>query len=298
MKILIIDSHKSSESTIPQNLHWQNAKILADELKADLIWSYPNVNDNVKNGYDVIIFNHASPYAFIDIKWLNANPNAKLFYITNEYNLGEPMLLWLVAKAGRKYDVIANHSSNASKVVTKYTDNWNILNLNSLCFKQNQYTDTVRNGCIYYGSFRKDRSEYFKKYLTTDITLSTHSKNISKFRDCGSESEIIKRVDWSKTGILNYKYSLYIEDCKTHTNFNYLANRFYEALNYGVVPIFGEECINTIKMSGYNIPDSYIIKNTLDIKNKELFVMNEWYDMAVKEKTDTIENIKNIIFNI
>ena len=32
MKILIIDSHKSSNDQPQQNLHWTNAKILADEL--------------------------------------------------------------------------------------------------------------------------------------------------------------------------------------------------------------------------------------------------------------------------
>ena len=39
MKILIIDSHKGSNGVSPQNMHWQNAKLLSEYLKADLIWS-------------------------------------------------------------------------------------------------------------------------------------------------------------------------------------------------------------------------------------------------------------------
>lgn len=59
MKALIIDSHKGSDK-LPSNLHTLNAKVLADKIGADLIWSYPNVNDNIESNHDVIVFNHAS----------------------------------------------------------------------------------------------------------------------------------------------------------------------------------------------------------------------------------------------
>ena len=88
MRILIIDSHKSTKPTPATNLHWINAKQLADRLNADLIWSYKGVNDNIKENYDVIIFVHASMYAFTDYEWIEKSPNAKIFYVTNEYNLG------------------------------------------------------------------------------------------------------------------------------------------------------------------------------------------------------------------
>ena len=38
-KILVIDSHKSSNDKPAENLHWQNARMIADALDADLIWS-------------------------------------------------------------------------------------------------------------------------------------------------------------------------------------------------------------------------------------------------------------------
>jgi hypothetical protein len=304
MKILIIDSHKSNLKSIPQNMHWQNSKILSDYLGADLIWSYPNVNDDIKSNYDIIIFVHASHYSYTDYQWIEKSPNAKLFYISNEYNLGEPRTLWMSAKTGRKYNVIANHSHIASKIVMKYVDNWHILNINSLIYdpkkeKENyNIFDFERKECIYYGSFRKDRSVYFKKYLNQNILLSTHSKNINKFMGIGVTSVIQNRIDWSKEGLLPYKYSLYMEDEKTHTHYNFLANRFYEALNYNCIPIFTKECEKTVELSGYNISDEYFISDSSEIKNKKnLLCKSDWYNIASKEKEETLSKLLKIIKN-
>jgi hypothetical protein len=302
MKILIIDSHKGTKHGIPQNMHWQNAKILADYLGADLIWSYPTVNDNIKTGYDVIIFVHASHYSFTDTEWILKNPDAKLFYITNEYNLGEPLMLWKLAKQGRKYSVIANHPDKASKVVLKYTDKWDILNLNCLIYdrkesvEKNDLFSTPRANCIYYGSFRKDRSKYFARYLDKNVMLSTHPKNVDKFLSAGAKSLTGKRIDWANDGLFPYKQSLYIEDEKTHKHYNYLANRFYESLNYDCTPMFAEECLNTLNLSGYDIPDDYIINDSAQLKEREyLTPLNKWHEMANKEKQETLIQIKNII---
>jgi hypothetical protein len=302
LKILIIDSHKGSQQTIPQNLHWQNSKILSDYLQADLIWSYPEVNNNIKSNYDAIIFTHASHYSYTDYEWLERSPNAKLYYITNEYNLGEPRTLWMAVKKGRKYEVIANHPHEISKVVMKYVDNWHILNLNSLVYDPKQkdtelnFLDSERKGCIYYGSFRKDRAKYFLKYLDKNITLSTHSKNLEKFLYVGVTSNIINRINWSKEGLFLYKQSLYIEDEKTHIYYNYLANRFYEALNYNCTPIFSTECKHTVELSGYTVSDDFYIEDSSQLKEKEILTIpEEWYILARKEKEKALLQIAEIV---
>ena len=302
MKILIIDSHKGTEKGIPQNMHWQNAKILSDYLGADLIWSYPSVNNTIKTGYEVIIFVHASHYSYTDKEWIIKNPDAKLFYITNEYNLGEPLMLWKLAKQGRKYSVIANHPEKASKVVLKYTDRWDVLNLNALIYERKKRNPVIdlfnepRTSCVYYGSFRKDRSAYFKKYLNEYVLLSTHAKNIDKFRSAGATSNIGGRINWAGEALFAYKQSLYIEDEKTHTYYNYLANRFYEALNYDCVPIFGNECRGTVDLSGYKIPDDYFIDKSCELKNKgHLSCLNDWHITAEKEKKEALIKILGII---
>lgn len=308
MKILVIDSHKGSVGSIPQNLHWKNSKIIADYLGGDLIWSYPNVNENIKTCYDVIIFVHASQYSYVDNLWLEKNKDAKIFYITNEYNLGEPRILWNAIKSGRKYSVISNHPEGASKIVTKYTDEWNIVNLNSLIYSPKQKPQKTllekllygekdnKYGCIYYGSFRKDRKKYFEKYLDKNVLLSTHIKNMSKFSNLGVTSGNIGRIDWSGSGLFPYKQSLYIEDEKTHVHYNFLANRFYEALNYNVTPIFSIESEGTVKKSGYNITKDYFIQTPNELKEKEnLECLDDWHELAKKEKHKSLLEIKKII---
>lgn len=300
MKILVIDSHKSTKRVPANNLHWINANQIALSLNADIIWSYKGVNDRIIGGYDAIIFVHASHYSFVDKAWLDASPNARLFYVTNEYNLGEPRILWMAAKEGRKYEVIANHPSEASKVVMKYVNRWHQVNLNALCVDPTIQIDSNIERCktpIYYGSFRKDRAKYFQMYLDS-VIVSTHKKNHSKFLELGVIPNFIPRIDWSKDGLSKFMYSLYIEDEKTHTHYNYLANRFYEALNYEVVSLFDKSCIGTIQKSGYPIGSQYIINSPSDLvgKLKEAppFPLS-WKTIALREKERCLEQIEDIV---
>ena len=300
MKVLVIDSHKSSKPTPANNLHWINARQIADMLGGDLIWSYPTVNDDIKGGYDVIIFVHASMYGYVDYKWLEASPNAKLFYVTNEYNLGESRILWMAAKAGRKYEVIANHAQKISKVVNKYVEKWHRVNLNALCVNPKEIEPTdIQQKVLYYGSFRKGRISYFQKYFNNNnMIVSSHKKNHQKFFDVDVNPEFIPRVNWSKDGLANYKLSLYIEDEKTHNSYNYLANRFYEAINQGVVPLFDESCRGTLERSVYDIGDEYIIDSTeeLDdmVKSPPEF-QDYWVGIAKLEKFICLSQIARLI---
>jgi GrpB-like predicted nucleotidyltransferase (UPF0157 family) len=306
MKALIIDSHKGRLDN--KNLHLINAHQIANKLGADLICSYEGVNDNIQSGYDVIIFNHASAYSFVDYAWLEANPNARLFYITNEYNLGEPRILWMAAKrANRKYTVIANHPAAASKVVTKYTDDWIITNLNSLIYSPVE-CDIIEKteDLIYYGSFRSDRCPYFKKYFSDNLTVSSHIKNVNKFRANDINASFIPRIDWNNDGLKKYHCSLYIEDVTTHTHYNHLANRFYEALNYKVVPIFAEECRTTIEKSNYPVDRNLIFSDIgrmhriVDFIKQNPTIVGHYMDifgsLAHEEKIKTLNYIHKVVY--
>jgi hypothetical protein len=313
MKLLIIDSHKGNRST-PQNLHWLNASKIQAHLvsvghSVDLIWSYPDVNDTIHTGYDAIIFNHASRYSYISDEWLVQNPQAKLYYTLNDYNLGEPVLLWSwVKKHGIKYDVIANHQADASKVVTKYVDKWNIVNMNSLItettsqVKSHSFFSYEKSKCIYYGTFRRDRTKYFQKYLTGNIIISTHSKNRSKFESIGITGPFSDRIDWNDGDLGNYKTLLYIEDETTHVDYSCLANRFYEAINYDVFPLFDSNCINTIRMSGYDIPDYAIVDSPRDVEyitnhlpsSHEDYLLS-WRNRAIQERDEALDNITKLV---
>ena len=296
--ILVIDSHKASHDGPVENLHWQNSRMIADVLGADLIWSYPNVNDHVRGGYDAIIFVHASHYAYTDYAWIEQSPNAKLYYVTNEYNLGEPRTLWMAAKAGRKYTVLANHPHRVSKVVMKYVDDWILTNLNSLVF--NNYTHVNQGGqeCIYYGSYRDDRKKYFKKYFDV-MTVSTHMKNRPKIDALGVMPKYINRLNIQKGDLAKYGFSLYIEDEKTHSAYNYLANRFYESLNSGTICLFDESCENTLALSGYPIDNSFIVRDSADMVAATQNINMGWSDAvimkAAEDKRATLSQIKEII---
>ena len=305
MKFLIIDSHKGSLKE-PQNLHWLNAKQIKDFLiqqghEADLVWSYPTVNDEIKSGYDRIIFNHASHYSYVDYAWLQASPDAKLFHITNEYNLGEPRALWMAVKAGRRYEVIANHSPDISKIVQKYVNNWHFTNLNALIFNP-VLPNKQKKGCVYYGSFRKDREPSFRKYLKGNVIVSTHQKNREKFQAIGVSGPFVDRINWSKDALMDYKTSLYIEDEITHNNYNCLANRFYECLNYNVLPLFDAACKNTIALSGYDVADYFIVDDessvtalTEDPPVSYQDYLQRWKEKASKEKQNILTSIVSIV---
>ena len=313
VKFLIIDSHKGNQS-IPQNLHWLNADKLRKHLvsvghEVNLIWSYPSVNDRIEGGYDCIIFNHASRYSYISDEWLKQNSEAKLFYVTNEYNLGEPLVLWSWVKTqGKQFDVIANHEMSASKVVKRYVKTWNIVNLNTLIVEEtphaqeHQFFSFDKQNCIYYGSFRKDRVKYFQKYLTGEIVVSTHAKNRFKFEDIGISGPFRDRIDWAKDGLTLYKTLLYIEDVSTHDNYNFLANRFYEALNYNVFPLFDVSCKKTLELSGYNIPDYALVDNpsqvmyiTNDLPESSTQHLNMWRTQALIEKKQVLDHITQLV---
>ena len=298
MNVLVIDSHKGSEAEVPSNLHWVNARTIAEYLGAELIWTYPSVNDAIGVGYDKIIFVHASPYSNVDKAWLNNSPDADLYYVTNEYNLGEPTILWKPAKEGRHYTVIANHDPKISKVVTKYTKAWHKINLNALAYNPDlDYPKGFKsNNCVYYGSFRKGRIPSFQKYLRGGVVVSTHSKNQDKFKDIGVTGPFVGRIKWNKHQLQHFESSLYLEDEVTHRSYNYLANRFYEALNYNVPTVFSRECIDNINKSGYEVPRELIATEARYIPRLGGYqVPLGWYEKAWAEKQETLEQIRDIV---
>jgi hypothetical protein len=218
--------------------------------------------------------------------------------VTNEYNLGEPRTLWMAAKAGRKYTVLANHPHRVSKVVMKYVDDWILLNLNSLVYGNYSFVNQGGKECVYYGSYRDDRKKYFKKYFD-GMTVSTHMKNRPKIDALEVNPNYINRLNIQKGDLSKYGFSLYIEDEKTHDAYNYLANRFYESINSGTICLFDESCENTIAQSGYEIDNSFIIHDSADMVAAAHSITEGWSDkiiaQAEEDKRQTIETFKKVI---
>jgi hypothetical protein len=101
---------------------------------------------------------------------------------------------------------------------------------------------------------------------------------------------------------MDYKTSLYIEDEITHENYNCLANRFYECLNYNVLPLFDASCKNTISLSGYDVADYFIVDDessvtalTEDPPVSYQDYLQRWKEKASKEKQNILTSIVSIV---
>jgi hypothetical protein len=305
--MLIIDSHnaKINEKKV-FNLHLRNSLLFKRIFDADLVTLPEHLEDKP---YKKVVFVHASKYTksryFIDYI-LNLD-NPKLWYICNDYNLGEPHALWrLCSTYGFKYNVIANHQPEHSKIVNKYVNEWHVCNLNSLCFEPLKplnfdqvlsFFDTqsdYRSDIVYFGAWRTGREKYFKKYFDKDFPVSTSRKNVKKFTDHSIHALWTNRLNWygTKDTLFDYKSSLYIEDEKTHEWYSHLANRYYEALSYSIPTFFDKSCLNTIEKAKWHIPSYYIVEDRDELKWKlnklQQVDLSHARKKAMQEKQETI----------
>lgn len=161
---------------------------------------------------------------------------------------------------------------------------WWMVNLNVLRYDEGVLDRVcggfMREGVVYYGgSFREGRRRYFLKYLNDErVVVSTSKKNWDRWREAGVvRCKFIDRLSWGGVGKLgvmlsNFESSIYLEDEITHRVYNYLANRFYEGLSYGVGVWFVEECRGTVERAvreeGYYIDDWWFVSSTDEIFRK------------------------------
>lgn len=280
---------KNNSSTVIN----RNCYEISKYLKCD----YVSSGETIKlKQYDLIIFAYSSFYfqfkPFMTL--LEAQKNCKVGWITNEYN---------ITPNGCFKDKIEFTISNFEN--TKYPNNLSI-NLNTLIYMGRNPEVKKKYNAVYYGTYRTGREKYFIKYLQDEVMLSTSEKNKKKFKVLGCNPTYISKFNFlKKQETLNlFEKSLYIEDEKTHTLYNYLANRFYEAINCNALPLFDRSCENTIKKSGYYIPDEFIIDSIEDLKNRKIdptlreqfLIVND--QIALKERAETLSRIKDFLLNL
>lgn len=216
--------------------------------------------------YNLIIFNYAGMGCdFSKVEpFINAQKNCRIGWITNEFEL---FANDFVKK--RMDFMITNFEPHGVKKAHKYKD-YLMTNLNTLIFHGiNPYIDKKYEVC-YYGTYRKYREVYFKKYFNGDFILSTTKKNFKKFMDLGIDCNITDKFHVKpREETLNlFKAALYIEDTKTHECFNHMANRFYEALQCNTALFFDRSCINTIRLDSYVIDEYFIVDSSEELMSK------------------------------
>jgi hypothetical protein len=293
-------------------VNMRNMILLQKELGADFYYSTDQLINNNKE-YDVFIFGFAGRNSEIEkqIEFINKSINYKLFWLVGEYEQNDyPALFYICNRNKIKYNLIKNYNKTEKR---KLIDNQYELNLNLLIVKKPNQLITKKYDCIYYGRWREDRKEYFKKYIQGGLYLSTSTKNMKKFKHEGCNPKYLDTISWAdrKETLNLFKYSLYIEDKYTHSVFNNLANRWYEAGFCNVVVFFDINCWNTIRKSeigyyeeqikDYIVTDYQSLQKKIDYCNKDfekhLAIQKSWRMNELKLRADMINELKNIVTN-
>lgn len=272
---------------------YRNAEILAKELNADLLMY--ETDKLKKKDYDVIICTYSNRYTdFTTLKKV-IRKNQNRFLLRSEYEKVGSLITEF-----KPFQEICNFEGGA-----------NFLNTNLLIAREPNELKPKKYDCIYYSRYRADRMKYCKEYLQGDIYLSTHPKNHKHFYHAGCRPKLIKHIDWTpKKETLNlFRYSLYLEDVYTHSVFNNLANRWYEAGFCNNVVFFDVNCLNTIRKSelGYfeNQVEDYIVSSHKELTEKinycnqdfekHLAIQKSWRIGEQHLRDEMIKKLKDII---
>lgn len=305
MKICILEAAESI-SACPIDAHVRQAVVIADYLKSKgnsvfLLCGETMRKCHEKN-FDVIIKSYAAFYENYkdEIRIINDSPNARLFWLTNEYDLEIGGSFTKLARS-RAISIIANFRDTRKMFAKHY-----FVNMNALFYQENKKIPVKKYDICYYGTYRRNRAKYFRRYFTDKrFMLSSSDKNFKKFKGIGCLFTPIKKLTWG--GRKNYdtlgyfRYSLYIEDTVTHELFNNLADRFYEAISNSTVILFDESCLNTLQKSEIGEFDykQFLINSFSDIEGRDferdLAEQQKWIPTIKAEKQKALDEILKII---
>jgi hypothetical protein len=303
--ILIIESCENIIDSVKAKtiVHVRNALVIQEYLKCDFISHISQIPSTEGKKYDAIICSYASGYMMYNkyLKILQENPQAKMFWMSNEHGLAENILLrkWVKWSLGKSYHMISNNIRagylprvlNAKcheKTIGAYIDEWYTVNLNTLIFDIDQYNVTSKKlnkfETIYYGTFRPNRIADMMDYNDFHYFLSTSTKNHKSFKDVGIKATLIDKLEWcteeygtledfvghglSTDSLDKFKYSLYFEDSHTHESYEFMANRFYEGVMNNTLMFYDHRCAETLRKSGYNFVEFQIVKNGKELQKR------------------------------
>jgi hypothetical protein len=139
-----------------------------------------------------------------------------------------------------------------------------------------------------------------------------------KYQESGINAKFIEKLQWFDKEpdliepfglrLRDYKYSIYFEDEHTHSNYAFMANRFYECVMNNTLLFYDARCKLVIEKSGYKIDSYQIVKNGDELKEKIAILADDEYKTLLEiqqsnfqkimdEKKDVLQIIKNITSN-
>jgi hypothetical protein len=195
---------------------------------------------------------------------------------------------------------LANYQRDIAKSSGKLAADWLQVNLNALVYEPNSHDAPRGTGCVYYGACRWGRRFAFSKYMTGYVTIAADPKVCDEFRQVGVDGAFVpRRIQWQAEGLSPWATSLYLEDSVTPDYSPYLSNRFYEALSYGLYPVFPVECARTVRLSGYDVPDALWVSDPRQIPVCQDYadagVMAGWRRRATCEQQEVLALIRRTI---
>jgi hypothetical protein len=329
--VIILSSAESINSMSP---HMENSKQLRDNLGYDLcLQDEKAITEMLGLGsYKSIIFTYGTgrEYTRTSVTGINkmverTGVKPKLFYLKNEYNIGENHVLWALCRdEDYTYEMITNNMFEAESRCKKYHTDWHIVNINNIVSHnlylawenqepastlfpaKNNYGLKEFSRLMYYGTFRKERRDYFKYWLDDTFFVSSSKKNWPKFKSVTEANLFPPMKDHME--LLKFKYTLYMEDMVSTKYFTHLANRFYEALDYDIIMFFDAICKTSIEKDAYPIDDMFLVNDLEELhakvawceESQENFMsLLAWQrkhkPQVVIEKKKTLQEIREIV---
>jgi hypothetical protein len=312
MRVALIDIKGDDARTIDKNssVNIRNMIELADKIGAKFYYNTAML-DNAK--YDVVIFGFGSISTEINktVEFVKQSGAKAFYWLVGEYEQSmNPALYYCCKSTGVKFSTIQNFTEDI-KEFGQYCKGKHFVNINLLVAREANKAIAKKYDCVYYSRWRPDRAKYLKEYLQKQIYFSSDNKNFKQHKHIRCNPKYIKKLTWREgSEELNlFKYSLYLEDAFTHTSFNNLANRWYEAGFCNNVVFFDVNCWNTIRKSEISqfedqIKD-YIVTSHTDLMakieycnqdfEKHLAIQKTWRISEQLLKTQMIDEIKRII---
>jgi len=297
MRALIIESceKRLDSSTATSVVHVKNSLILRDYLGCDFVSHESEVAKALESNYDKIICAYSSPYMKYNkyLEILQKNTNADMYWLVNDHDMEDNILLrkWLLEN-NKPYNMICNNPREGYRgwilrkkmnglTLNDWIADWHTVNLNTLIFDEEMFLktfDSPKEDVIYYGTFRKHRIKDMMDYNNVNMVLSSSTKNHAKYKGAGIQARFIEKIMWTEKEadlfepvglrLKDYKYSIYFEDEHTHSNYAFMANRFYECVMNNVLMFYDSRCQLVIDRSGYAVDAFQIVKNSEELKQK------------------------------
>lgn len=246
-----------------------------------------------KKFYNIDFDLYIIPYSFDRsnfncIKFFKKNKKYNIIWLINEYDLTFDGSYSQLFK-NNSFHVIANHPKETRTLkIGDGLKNWYNLNLNCTAYRSEKKIEK-KYDFIYYGRLRQNRLKYFKEYcFSENVIHSCNQIEALKFKKLGSKARYIKTLNLhnkNSSELSLFYTTLYIEDEKTHTRYNHLSDRYYEALGNNVIIFFDINCVNNIKISGHIVDDFFIVKSNNELLSKIDKVKKDFeYYLSLQER--------------